>query len=106
MQTAQTKPPIPASFIAMTVATPILTFAAFQACPPSEIAMPAGIPLLFLLGLYFAVCSTFFQEFALYRLKVARAVAWYGEEATHFLYRVLGFAAMGASGWMLLGTLF
>jgi hypothetical protein len=59
--------------------------------------------LLLAVGLYFVVCSMRFRTFFLYRLKVARAVRWYGEAAAHFLYLLLGLFAVSASLFMLLG---
>ena len=62
-------------------------------------ATPVGLPIAFLIGVYFAFCSTFAQEFPLYAMKAARGVAAYGEEQAHGAYRLLGCACVGFSIW-------
>jgi hypothetical protein len=59
--------------------------------------------MLAAIGLYFTVCSFRYRTFILYRLKVARAVRWYGESTAHFLYFLLGLATMSASLFIALG---
>lgn len=54
-------------------------------------------------GVYFFVCSIWFQDFFLYRLKAARAVNWYGEPAAHIMYSILGVGAMIGGVIKLLG---
>jgi len=104
MTTAQnTDSNTPVSFYLMAAIAFPVSIAAAALMPPAAPATPVGIPLMFVLGAYFAICAPFFPTFVLYRLKVARAVDWYGEEATHFLYRGLGFAVMGTSTYMLGG---
>lgn len=51
-------------------------------------------PALIVLGVYFIMCSTWAQDFWLYRLKAARAVDWYGPTRAHAAYRFLGFAQL------------
>jgi len=54
-----------------------------------------GIPIM-AIGLYFFVCATWKRDFVLYRWKVARAKAWYGENFTHIFYQILGIAGFVA----------
>jgi len=45
------------------------------------------------IGVYFIVCSIWFRDFVLYKLKVQRAIDWYGEDVAHVGYLVVGIVA-------------
>ena len=70
------------SFYALSAISVVGTAAAMVFTPPTAPpALPASLPVLFVLGLYLATCSTFFPDFPLYRAKVRWATALYGEHA-------------------------
>jgi hypothetical protein len=62
----------------------------------------AGVPLA-MLGVYFIVCSMFARDFVLYRLKIERAVRWYGEGGRafgHVMYGLMGVGLLVAGGYL------
>lgn len=85
---------IPLDFWILGVVTIVGALAFWGVVRPSPPVVGAGGPVMMVIGAYFVVCSTFAPDFVLYRLKIQRAIDWYGEAFTHVAYRVLGFAAL------------
>jgi len=52
--------------------------------------------LILAVGVYFVTCSLWARNFLLYRLKVRRTAAVFGENAAHRFYTVLGVILIGA----------
>ena len=78
----------PRSFVMLTALTFAGSLDAALFAPPTFDVPTALVPILFTLGAYLAICSTFFPTFAPFQSKVARLAPFYGEETAQLITKL------------------